>query len=230
MNVGAVLEATGVSKHYGAVAALQDASLRVESGQVIALMGANGAGKSTLVKIMSGAITATQGTLLVRGKALRLRSPASARQAGLVPVYQESSLIPDLDIHDNLRLCATPVEPFRHWVNELGIASLDMRRAASRLPLAVQRILDLARALASEPSVLLLDEMTAALPSNLVDKVLDVIMQQLSEKGTVEGYRTLVAADILQHQSVFVDTNISHFRPAVRCRDGATAIADIPSR
>ena len=178
MSVSVVLEATGVSKHYGAVAALRNASLRVESGQVIALMGANGAGKSTLVKIMTGAITATQGTLLVRGEALRLRSPAAARQAGLVPVYQEPSLIPDLDIHDNLRLCATPVEPFRHWVNELGIQSLDMRRNASQLPLAVQRILDLARALASEPSVLLLDEMTAALPTDLVDKVLDVVQQQ----------------------------------------------------
>ncbi len=178
MSVSVVLEAAGVSKHYGAVAALRNASLRVESGQVIALMGANGAGKSTLVKIMTGAITATQGTLLVRGAPLRMRSPAAARQAGLVPVYQEPSLIPDLDIHDNLRLCATPLEPFLHWVNELGIESLDMRRNASQLPLAVQRILDLARALASEPSVLLLDEMTAALPTNLVDKVLDVVRQQ----------------------------------------------------
>lgn len=178
MSVSAVLEATGVSKHYGAVAALRNASLRVESGQIIALMGANGAGKSTLVKIMTGAITATQGTLLIKGEALRLRSPAAARQSGLVPVYQEPSLIPDLDIHDNLRLCATPIEPFRHWVNELGISSLDMRRCASQLPLAVQRILDLARALASEPSVLLLDEMTAALPTDLVDKVLEVVQQQ----------------------------------------------------
>ena len=178
MSVSVVLEATGVAKYYGAVAALRDASLRVENGQIVALMGANGAGKSTLVKILTGAITATHGSVRVKGEALRLRSPAAARQAGLVPVYQEPSLIPDLDIHDNLRLCATPVEPFRHWVNELGIQSLDMRRTASQLPLAVQRILDLARALASEPSVLLLDEMTAALPTNLVDKVLQVVQQQ----------------------------------------------------
>ncbi len=178
MSVSVVLEATGVAKYYGAVAALRDASLRVENGQIVALMGANGAGKSTLVKILTGAITATHGSVRVKGEALRLRSPAAARQAGLVPVYQEPSLIPDLDIHDNLRLCATPVEPFRHWVNELGIQSLDMRRTASQLPLAVQRILDLARALASEPSVLLLDEITAALPTNLVDKVLDVVQQQ----------------------------------------------------
>lgn len=178
MSVSVVLEATGVSKYYGAVAALRDASLRIERGQIVALMGANGAGKSTLVKILTGAIAATQGTVLIKGEALRLRSPAAARHAGLVPVYQEPSLIPDLDIHDNLRLCATPVEPFRHWVNELGIESLDMQRNASQLPLAVQRILDLARALASEPSVLLLDEMTAALPTNLVDRVLEVVQQQ----------------------------------------------------
>ena len=178
MSASVVLEAAGVSRHYGAVVALQDASLRLQRGQVIALMGANGAGKSTLVKILTGAISPTAGTILINGEPQRIRSPAAARRLGLVPVYQEPSLIPDLDIHDNLRLGATPVEPFRHWVNALGIRSLDMGRTASQLPLAVQRILDLARALASEPQVLLLDEMTAALPTDLVDKVLEVVAGQ----------------------------------------------------
>jgi ribose transport system ATP-binding protein len=175
-----LLEANGIGKQYGPVAALRDASLRVERGSVIALMGANGAGKSTLVKILTGATSPTAGTMLIDGQPLRLRSPAEARRNGLVPVYQEPSLIPDLDIHDNLRLGATPVEPFRHWVSELGVPALNMNNTARTLPLAVQRIVDLARALASDPVVLLLDEMTAALPADLVDKVLEVVRTQKS--------------------------------------------------
>ncbi|MCR9139979.1 MAG: sugar ABC transporter ATP-binding protein [Alphaproteobacteria bacterium] len=173
-----LLSARGVSKTYGAVVALSNASLDVASGEIIALMGANGAGKSTLVKILTGAITASSGEILIKGRKQAVRSPAGARAAGLVPVYQEPSLIPDLDVTDNLRLADTPVEAFRHWVNELGVQNLDMGETAHRLPLAIQRVLDLARALASEPDVLLLDEMTAALPTDMVDKVLEVVRKQ----------------------------------------------------
>ena len=67
-------------------------------------MGANGAGKSTLVKILTGAIRPDAGRILIRGEAREVRSPAEARRAGLVPVYQEPSLIPDLDVASNLRL------------------------------------------------------------------------------------------------------------------------------
>src|SRR5450759_3635680 len=95
------------------------------------------------------------------------RSPAAARRGGLVSVYQEPSLIPDLDIRANLRLTDTPLEPFRHWLHELGLGDLDLSSLARRIPLASLRIVDLARALAIEPDVLMLDEMTAALPANL---------------------------------------------------------------
>lgn len=173
-----LLSAKGVTKTYGAVVALRDASLDVASGEVIALIGANGAGKSTLVKILTGAIAPSSGEILIKGKKHTVRSPGDARAAGLVPVYQEPSLIPDLDVWDNLRLGNTPVDAFRHWVNELGVQKLDMNEAAYRLPLAIQRVLDLARALASEPDVLLLDEMTAALPTDMVEKVLDVVRKQ----------------------------------------------------
>jgi ribose transport system ATP-binding protein len=173
-----LLDATGVTKNYGAVAALRKASLSVLPGEVHALMGANGAGKSTLVKILTGAIRADTGRILIRGEARDVRSPADARRAGLLPVYQEPSLIPDLDVLSNLRLTGTPVEPFRAWVRELGIPDLDMRETARDIPLAVLRVLDLARALAVEPDVLLLDEMTAALPANLAEKVLEVVRRQ----------------------------------------------------
>ena len=173
-----LLEATGVAKRYGAVAALRDASLSVRAGEVHALMGANGAGKSTLVKILTGAVHPDSGTVTVRGATYAASSPAEARQGGVVSVYQEPAVIPDLDIRSNLRLTRTPVEPFRHWLQELGIGDLDLSEMARDLPLATLRVVDLARALAIEPHVLMLDEMTAALPADLTERVLHVIGNQ----------------------------------------------------
>lgn len=170
-----LLEATGIAKSYGAVVALKSASLAVRPGEVHALMGANGAGKSTLVKILTGAVRPDSGTISVRGRARIAHSPAEARKGGLVSVYQEPALIPDLDIRANLRLTDTPVEPFRHWLAELGLASLDLSSLARTVPLASLRIIDLARALAIEPDVLMMDEMTAALPANLTERVLEVV-------------------------------------------------------
>src|SRR6202795_4360321 len=95
---GFLLEATGVSKMYGAVVALRSASLAVRPGEVHALMGANGAGKSTLVKILTGGVRPDHGTILVRGKPFAAHSPSEARRGGIVSVYQEPSLVPDLDV------------------------------------------------------------------------------------------------------------------------------------
>jgi ribose transport system ATP-binding protein len=173
-----LLEATGVVKRYGAVTALRNASLSIRPGEVHALMGANGAGKSTLVKILTGAVRPDAGQILIRGEARAVHSPAEARRAGLVSVYQEPALVPDLDIESNLRLTRTPVSSFMNWVRELGVTDLDLRETARRIPLAILRVLDLARALAIEPDVLLLDEMTAALPANLADRVIDVVRRQ----------------------------------------------------
>jgi len=170
-----LLEATGVAKTYGAVVALRSASLAVRPGEVHALMGANGAGKSTLVKILTGAVRPDSGRIAVRGRDRTVHSPAEARRGGLVSVYQEPSIIPDLDIRSNLRLTDTPIDEFRHWLDELGLPDLDLSSIARRVPLASLRIIDLARALAIEPDVLMLDEMTAALPANLTERVLEVM-------------------------------------------------------
>jgi len=170
-----LLEATDVSKRYGAVRALESASLRVRPGEAHALMGANGAGKSTMVKVLTGAIRPEGGTITVRGTERTAHSPLQARRGGVVSVYQEPALIPDLDISDNLRLTETPVGPFKEWMQELGIDGLDLSAMARDLPLATLRIIDLARALAIEPDVLMLDEMTAALPANLSERVLAVV-------------------------------------------------------
>src|SRR3954468_11188373 len=137
-----LLEATGVSKTYGAVVALDHASLAVRAGEVHALMGANGAGKSTFVKILTAAVIPDSGRILVRGRERTSHSPAEARRNGLVSVYQEPAVIPDLDIRDNLRLTNTPVDTFRHWLNELSLTDLDLSSIARRLPLATLRIVD----------------------------------------------------------------------------------------
>jgi ribose transport system ATP-binding protein len=182
---GYLLEATDVSKRYGAVVALKSASLHVRPGEVHALMGANGAGKSTLVKVLTGAVRPEEGTITVRGVERTAHSPAEARRGGLVSVYQEPALIPDLDITSNLSLTQTALEPFRHWINELGLENLDLSSEARNLPLASLRIIDLARALAIEPDVLMLDEMTAALPANLTERVLEVVDGLRGGEGSI---------------------------------------------
>lgn len=170
-----LLEAIGVEKRYGAVTALRDASLAVRPGEIHALMGANGAGKSTLVKVLTGAVKPDAGTIRLRGQERVVHSPAEARRTGMVSVYQEPAIIPDLTVSENLRLTETPVEPFRAQIAELGLTKLDLDTHARDLPLATLRVVDLARALAIEPDVLLLDEITAALPSDLTARVLEVV-------------------------------------------------------
>ena len=176
-----LLEATGIEKRYGAVTALRDASLAVRPGEIHALMGANGAGKSTLVKVLTGAVRPDGGTIRLRGQERVVHSPAEARRTGMVSVYQEPAIIPDLTVAENLTLTETPVEAFRARIADLGIKDLDLRVPARDLPLATLRVVDLARALAIEPDVLLLDEMTAALPADLTARVLDVVA---SHRGT----------------------------------------------
>ncbi len=202
-----LLHASGVSKRFGAVVALKDASLTIKKGEIVALMGANGAGKSTFVKVLTGALKRDNGTVKIHGADQHIGSPGAARRAGLVPVYQEPSLIPDLDVADNLALGNTPVEPFLHWVEALGISGLRLDDMIGNLPLATLRILDLARALASEPEVLLLDEMTAALPTDLVEKVLAVVRGQ-ADKGQAVIYishRFTEIAEICDRATVLRD-------------------------
>jgi ribose transport system ATP-binding protein len=170
-----LLEASGVVKRYGSVTALRDASLAIRPGEIHALMGANGAGKSTLVKVLTGAVRPDAGDVVLNGERSIAHSPAEARRKGMVCVYQEPAIIPDLTVVENLVLTETPVDAFVARLEPLGIGGLDLRAMAGSLPLATLRVIDLARALAIEPDVLLLDEMTAALPADLTAGVLEAI-------------------------------------------------------
>ena len=99
-----LLEVTAVAKSYGPVVALRSADLRVEAGEIHALMGANGAGKSTLVKILTGVIARDSGEIAVDGRPVTIGSPRRAREVGLAPVFQDPALLPDLTVRQNLRL------------------------------------------------------------------------------------------------------------------------------
>jgi ribose transport system ATP-binding protein len=199
-----LLEATGVEKRYGAVAALRDASLAVRPGEIHALMGANGAGKSTLVKVLTGAVRPDGGSIRLRGRERVVHSPAEARRTGMVSVYQEPAIIPDLTIAENLALTETPIDRFRERISELGISRLDHRSHARDLPLATLRVVDLARALAIEPDVLLLDEMTAALPADLTARVLDVVARHRGTSRSVIfiSHRMLEVAGLCDRATV----------------------------
>ena len=172
-----LLEARGVGKRYGPVVALRSASLVVEPGEIHALLGANGAGKSTLVKILTGVVRNDEGTIAVGGRQVRVTSPARAARIGLAPVFQDPALVGDLTIAQNLRLTGSPVDEVRRRLNEMDL-QVDFGEQANNIPLPMLRMLDLARALVRSPRLLLLDEMTAALPSDLAERVF-AVMQEL---------------------------------------------------
>ena len=181
----ALLEASGLAKHFGPVVALRSADLSVRGGEIHALMGANGAGKSTLVKILTGALIADGGTIKLGGRPRSFRSTSEARKAGLICVYQDPSLLPDLTVMQNLTLTATPVTGFRRYLGELGLAGFDLQSMPRELARPTLSLLDLARALAIQPQLLLLDEITASLPADLTVRVFNVARQLRAEGRSV---------------------------------------------
>src|SRR5262249_23152345 len=159
---------------YGPVQALRSADLVVTAGEVHALLGANGAGKSTLVKLLTGVITGDRGTVRVNGQEVKISSPARAARIGLAPVFQDPALVPDLTITQNMSLTGADPEAVRRELNALDL-DVDFTENARDVPLPMLRMIDLARALARRPELLLLDEITAALPSDLAERVFTVI-------------------------------------------------------
>ncbi len=177
-----LLMVRGLSKSYGAVVALRSADLMVEPGEIHALLGANGAGKSTLVKMLTGVIRPDSGTIVVHGRPIRISSPAAARRVGIAGVFQDPALVPDLTVLQNLRLTGTDIGAVRRWLEIVELERIDFGESVADLPLPTLRMLDLARALAYDPELLLLDEITAALPSDLAERVFQV-MRRWREQG-----------------------------------------------
>jgi len=181
-NSTPLLEVRDLAKRFGSVVALRAATLVLSRGEIHALMGANGAGKSTLVKILTGVHTADGGTLTLDGVARTFRSPAEARRAGIVSVYQDPALVPDLTVGENMRLTDVPSDSVKSHLNDLGIGDLKFGELVRNIPYPILRLIDLARALASDPIVLMLDEITAALPADLSEHVFAVV-RRWRERG-----------------------------------------------
>ncbi|HVX82146.1 MAG TPA: ATP-binding cassette domain-containing protein, partial [Devosiaceae bacterium] len=97
-NSEPLLRMEGISKRYGGVRALDNAELTVEAGKVHAILGENGAGKSTLIKVMAGVVKPDAGRMLLDGREVSFADPAAANAAGIVCIFQELSLIPDLTV------------------------------------------------------------------------------------------------------------------------------------
>ena len=170
-----LLSTEAIAKSYGPVVALRSVDLVVESGEIHALLGANGAGKSTLVKILSGVIHQDAGSVDINGNRVSFTVPKDATGAGVATVFQDPALIPDLSIDQNLTISGlhrTGIEP---WLELMNLADLDFGLLARDVPLATRRLIDLARALARDPQLLMLDEITAALTPEQADLVFDVM-------------------------------------------------------
>lgn len=191
-----LLRVDNVAKRYGSVQALASARLVVEPGEVHALLGANGAGKSTLVKILAGVVAPGSGRIEVFGRPLRFGTPNDAMEAGIATVFQDPALIPDLTVEDNLRMTGIESSRVRGWLEEMGF-DVDFDLLIREIPLATLRLIDLARALAHEPHLLMLDEITAALPTDEADQVFSV-MARWREQGRSVLFITHRLAEVLR--------------------------------
>lgn len=166
-----LLATANIAKAYGPVVALKSVDFSVQPGETHALLGANGAGKSTLVKVLAGVHSADAGEVFVNGQPVHFRTPADATRAGIATVFQDPALIPDLTVQQNLRLSAIERAAFTRWLGWFDLETLDLDALVRELPLETLRVVDLARALAREPQVLLLDEITAALTADQAERV-----------------------------------------------------------
>lgn len=180
------LELRGISKRFGAKIALHDVNLTLHAGEILAIVGENGAGKSTLMKILSGVQTPDAGSISLDGEQVQLRDPWDARQRGISIIHQEFSLVPHLDVTDNLFLG-------RERTNAVGArAKRAMRRESEavlarlrvdfpidsmvgRLGVAQQQFVEIAKALLTEPRVLIMDEPTATLTTEESQRLLAII-------------------------------------------------------
>jgi len=182
------LQVEGVAKSFGATRALVGVDLRVNAGEVLALIGENGAGKSTLIKVLTGAHRADAGRMRLDGKLFEPTDPLAARQAGVAVVYQELTLCLHLGVAENIALGALPARAglvqrgevrrrAREALAQLGV-SLPLDQSCGELPIAQQQLTEIARALVTTggiPRVLILDEPTSSLTATDVEHLFTVI-------------------------------------------------------
>lgn len=202
---GPLLTATGLSKSYAAVQALQDVSITLHPGEIHALVGENGSGKSTLVGIVSGTVSRDAGSLEIGGTTVTSARPREAHRNGAITVFQDGSLIGELSVAQNLYL-GTGAEHrpaysrMSGWAEELlntyGF-DIDTELPASALPPGDRQLVEIIRAVACDPRVLILDEATSALDSRGVDIVLD-LMRGVAARGSAVLFVTHRLSEVMR--------------------------------
>lgn len=188
----------GISKRYGGVRALENVDFSCRAGSIHAVLGENGAGKSTLIKIASGVVQPDVGTISLEGRETTFPSPTAANRAGVVCIFQELSLMPDLTVAENISI-ADPPRRFglidaraqrqraEELLGTLGCEDVNPQSRVRDLPLSRRQMVEIAKALAKDPRLLILDEATSALTAADVEQVYS-LLARLKERGTAILY------------------------------------------
>ena len=186
-----VVELTNISKSYGGVPALSDVDFTCHPGVIQAVLGENGAGKSTLMKLLAGVVQPTSGTLRIDGRDVHFASPRSAMERGIICMFQELSLVPDLSARENIVLARatyragfvrkSAFDEAKAALDRIGAGHIPLDLPIRHLSLADKQLVEIAKALHARPSLLILDEATSALTQNQVDRVFSVLRELKAE-------------------------------------------------
>lgn len=207
------IAAKNIRKVFGATIAVDDVSFEVQSGDVHALLGENGAGKSTLVKLLSGLIMPTTGSLSVFGTPVTLKSPRASHAHGVQTAFQELTMVKDLTVLDNMLMPYPPRNMFGQirrrearrqveaHLSQLGLGDIDPQAELHELDLNQRQKIEIARALFRRPKVLLLDEPTSTLSGRDIDWLGGLI-----ETCRVEGVTTVFISHRMREVRVFCDS------------------------
>lgn len=183
------LSARNIEKRFGGVVALRDASLEVQSGEILALVGANGSGKSTLGKVITGVVAPDGGQLLLDGKEISFSSPQEAQKEKISAVYQDLSLVPYMTVEENIWLGHEPLSwtglvrtrEIRRRTGELielfaGTVSSSLRPDSLVMDLSPdeKQIVEIMKAISRKPRLLILDEATASLDNQQVARLFEL--------------------------------------------------------
>lgn len=189
----ALLQLTGVEKHFGGLPAVNGVDLRVDEGEIVALVGPNGAGKSTLLKAISGLQPATTGTIEFRGQDISRLSAHVIRTRGISMALQHPRVFDSMTVLDNVIVGAmfgAETRPSESDARALALDALDFVGLGSSADLPVaglnlheQRFLEMARALAGRPTLLLLDEVMAGLNDTELEASIDMVRTARDERG-----------------------------------------------
>ncbi|RSN70855.1 MULTISPECIES: ABC transporter ATP-binding protein [Actinomadura] len=186
-----ILEATGVGKDFRGLRALSDVDFRVEQGEILGIIGPNGAGKTTLFNVVCGALAPDTGSVKLSGADITGAKPHRIARAGMVRTFQLMRPFASMTVQENVALAA---QHRRLSARRLRDASMEIaervglgdwaHRPATELPTAGLKRLELARALAMRPRVLLLDEVLAGLVPSEREPVLDLLADLREKDGT----------------------------------------------